>query len=80
MKFLEEYKEIADLLHCKYDTVAITGGRGSGKTQHILRALLIASVQKKIRCCLFRETKDTVASSLMAEAEQIIEEDFNKKG
>ena len=80
MKFLQEYKEILDLTRCEYDTVAYTGGRGSGKTQHIIRALLIACVRKKVRCCFFRETKDTVASSLMAEAEQIIQEDFQNRG
>lgn len=80
MLFLEEYKEIADLNNCKYDTIALTGGRGSGKTQHIIRAILIACTCLKKRCCFFRETKDTVASSLMAEAEQIIEQDFKNRG
>lgn len=80
MFFLKEFKEIADLNNCKYDTIAITGGRGSGKTQHIIRAILLACSQQKKRCCFFRETKDTVASSLMAEAEQIIEQDFKTAG
>lgn len=80
MLFLKEYKEIANLNKCKYDTVAFTGGRGSGKTQHIIRAILIACATQKKRCCFFRETKDTVASSLMAEAQQIIETDFINKG
>lgn len=80
MKFIEEYKEISDLLNCKYDTIALTGGRGSGKTQHVIRAVLLAMAQTKRRVCFFRETKDTVAESLMAEAVSIIEEDFPNKG
>lgn len=80
MRFIEEYKEISDLLNCKYDTIALTGGRGSGKTQHVIRAVLLAMAQTKRRVCFFRETKDTVAESLMAEAISIIEEDFPNKG
>lgn len=80
MQFLKEYKEIADLNNCPYDTIVDTGGRGSGKTQHNIRSILIAMVQKKKRVCFFRETKGTVASSLMAETQGIIEADFDGMG
>lgn len=80
MLFVEEYKPIADLLNCPYDTIVLTGGRGSGKTQHTIRAILLAMLRKKVRVCFFRETKDTVSSSLMAETEGIIESDFENRG
>ena len=80
MLFVEEYREIADLNNCKYDTIVLTGGRGSGKTQHAIRAILLSMVRSKKRVCFFRETKDTVASSLMAETEGIIEQDFPNRG
>ena len=80
MLFLEEYKPFWDLTNCKYDTIVLTGGRGSGKTQHAIRAILLACLRKKTRVCFFRETKDTVASSLMAETEAIIEADFKNRG
>lgn len=80
MFFVDEYKEIADLCKCKYDTIVLTGGRGSGKTQHAIRAILLAMVQSRKRVCFFRETKDTVASSLMAETVGIIETDLKDRG
>ena len=80
MLFLKEYAPFADLTKCKYSTIVLTGGRGSGKTQHAIRAILTACLKKKTRVCFFRETKDTVASSLMAETEAIIETDFYKRG
>jgi PBSX family phage terminase large subunit len=80
MIYLDEYKPFADLCDCKYDTIVLTGGRGSGKTQHALRAILLAMVKKKKRVCFFRETKDTVTDSLMAEVEMLIETDFANRG
>lgn len=80
MLFLKEYAPFADLTKCKYSTIVLTGGRGSGKTQHAIRAILTACLKKKTRVCFFRETKDTVSSSLMAETEAIIEADFYKRG
>ena len=72
MLFVDEYKPFADLCNCEYDTIVLTGGRGSGKTQHALRAIFLAMIKEKKRVCFFRETKDTVSESLMAEAEQLI--------
>ncbi len=80
MKFYERYEPLAYLNDSEYDVIALTGGRGSGKTQHSIRGVLIALAQQKKRCCFFRETKDTVSQSLMAEAVQIIETDFKDCG
>ena len=80
MLFVDEYKPFADLCNCEYDTIVLTGGRGSGKTQHALRAIFLAMIKEKKRVCFFRETKDTVSESLMAEAEQLIETDFANRG
>lgn len=80
MKFLKKFKPLLYLNNSKYDVIALTGGRGSGKTQHSIRGILLACCQRKVKVCFFRETKDTVSNSLMAEAEQIIEEDFPNRG
>lgn len=80
MKFYAKFEPLLYLNNSKYDVIALTGGRGSGKTQHTIRGLLLAMLQCKKRCCFFRETKDTVATSLMAEAEAIIEQDFPNRG
>lgn len=80
MKFVKAYEPLLHLNNSKYDVIALTSGRGGGKTQHAIRGILIACAQKKVRVCFFRETKDTVSNSLMAEAEQIIEQDFDKRG
>lgn len=80
MKFLKDFKPLLFLTNSQYDVIALTGGRGSGKTQHSIRGILLACTQKKVKVCFFRETKDTVSNSLMAEAEQIIEQDFPNRG
>ena len=80
MKFYAKFEPLLYLNNSKYDVIALTGGRGSGKTQHTIRGLLLAMLQCKKLCCFFRETKDTVATSLMAEAEAIIEQDFPNRG
>jgi len=80
MQFYERYYPLLELNRSKYDVIALTGGRGSGKTQHAIRGVLIALLQAKKKCCFFRETKDTVSNSLMAEAQEIIEQDFPNRG
>lgn len=80
MKFLKEFEPLLNLNNSKFEVIALTGGRGSGKTQHAIRGILLACVQEKKRCCFFRETKDSVSSSLMADAEAIIEQDFKDRG
>lgn len=76
MKFYKKYSPLLNLNNSSYDIIVSTGGRGSGKTQHSIRGVLLACAEKKKRCCFFRETKDTIANSLMAEAMQIIEADL----
>ena len=51
MLFIKEYAPFADLTKCKYTTIVLTGGRGSGKTQHAIRAILTACLKKKTRVC-----------------------------
>lgn len=80
MKFLKQFKPLLFLTDSKYDVIALTSGRGGGKTQHSIRGILLACTQKKVKVCFFRETKDTVSNSLMAEAEEIIEQDFSNRG
>jgi PBSX family phage terminase large subunit len=80
MKFYHKYEPLLNLNNSKYEVIANTGGRGSGKTQHSIRGVLLACLQKKKRACFFRETKDSVGNSLMADAMQIIESEFSDRG
>ena len=80
MKFYHKYEPLLYLNNSKYEVIANTGGRGSGKTQHSIRGVLTACLEKKKRACFFRETKDSVGNSLMADAMQIIESEFADRG
>ena len=80
MKFYYKYEPLLHLNNSKYDVIANTGGRGSGKTQHSIRGVLISCATAKKTVCFFRETKDTVSNSLMAEAFEIIDTDFKGRG
>lgn len=80
MKFLKRYEPLLHLNNSAYDVIALTGGRGSGKTQHAIRGVLTACIQQRKRACFFRETKDTVSNSLMADAQEIIETEFANRG
>lgn len=80
MKFLKEFKPFLSLNNSAFDVIATTGGRGGGKTQHAIRGVLKACLEKKKRVCFFRETKDSVSNSLMADAQEIIEKEFKNRG
>lgn len=80
MIFYHKYEPLLYLNNSKYDVIAETGGRGSGKTQHSIRGVLLACAQQKKRACFFRETKDSVSNSLMADADAIIETEFQNRG
>lgn len=80
MKFYYKYEPLLQLNESQFDVIALTGGRGSGKTQHSIRGILLACLQQKKRACFFRETKDTVGNSLMADAQEIIQNEFPDRG
>lgn len=64
----------------KYDTFVLTGGRGSLKTGHACRAVLLQMMKRKIRVAVFRETKTSTEESLFAEFKDLIKGEFIKKG
>ena len=80
MKFYEKYLPLLELFNSPFHTLAFTGGRGSGKTQHVVRGALTAAMQKRIKVCFFRETKETLEQSIKAEIDSIIEQDFIGRG
>lgn len=80
MKFYKRYKPLLELNNSVFDVIALTGGRGSMKTGHALRGILICSTQAKKKTCFFRETKDTLEDSLKAELDGIIDIEFFDRG
>lgn len=80
MKFYWKYEPLLKLNTSKYHTIALTGGRGSGKTQHTIRGVLSCLIQQRKNCCFFRETKESLEDSVKAEIDDIIENDFAGRG
>jgi len=80
MKFYKKYKPLLELNNSKFNVIALTGGRGSMKTGHALRGVLLCSTQAKKKTCFFRETKETLSDSLKAELDGIIETEFPNRG
>ena len=80
MKFYKKYLPLLELNHSKFSVIALTGGRGSMKTGHALRGILVCSMLEKKKTCFFRETRDTLANSIKAELDGIIDEDFERRG
>lgn len=80
MLFYKKFKPLLELNKSKYNVIALTGGRGSGKTSHSLRGILTCSMMERKKTCFFRETKDTLANSIKAELEGIIDGEFENRG
>ncbi len=77
------YKKYLPLLHMdngKYDTFALTGGRGSLKTGHVCRAVLCQMLKSKKRVAVFRETKISTEESLYVEFKELINTEFRGRG
>lgn len=77
------YKKFEPLLHLgggRYDTFALTGGRGSMKTGHACRAVMVEMMRRKVRVVCFRETKTSQKSSLINEFQELIEGEFKGRG
>ena len=77
------YKKYLPLLHMnkgEYDTFVLTGGRGSLKTGHVCRAVLLQMAQTKKRVAVFRETKVSTEESLYIEFRELIVSEFSNRG
>ena len=77
------YKKFEPLLHLgdgRYDAFALTGGRGSMKTGHACRAVMVEMMRRKVRVVCFRETKTSQKSSLINEFQELIEGEFKGRG
>ncbi|MDR2902182.1 MAG: phage terminase large subunit [Lactobacillales bacterium] len=76
------YHKFAPLLDMgrDYHTYVLTGGRGSMKTGHACRAVLIAMMRDKKRVVAFREIMRSIAESLYAEFIALINTEFAGQG
>ncbi len=80
MRFYDKFSPLLTLTGGDYHVYALTGGRGSLKTGHAIRSVLIDCLKGKRRACFFRETKDTLNESVKAEIENVIFEEFSNRG
>lgn len=78
--FYKKYRPLLKLNHSAYSVIALTGGRGSEKTGHACRGILISSAQERKKTCFFRETKETISESLKAELEDLLATEFKNRG
>ena len=77
------YKKFEPLLYIddgKYDTLVFTGGRGSMKTGHVCRGILLTMLRSKKRVAVFRETKVATEESLYIEFKELIDAEFSDRG
>lgn len=84
MIFYKKYTPLLELDSGKYDTFVFTGGRGSLKTGHACRAVLLNILQnigkKKKKVVCFRETKTSQKDSLISEFQNLIDGEFAGRG
>lgn len=80
MKFYKKFKPLLNLESARYDTFVLTGGRGSLKTGHAVRAVMLDMMKRKIRVCCFRETKTSQKDSLINEFKELIGTEFSGRG
>jgi hypothetical protein len=81
MKVYKKFLPLFDLEKGRYDTFVLTGGRGSAKTGHVCRAVLVDLMKpKKKRVVCFRETKTSQKNSLITEFQELINGEFKGRG
>lgn len=80
IQFYEKYAPLLQMDQGAYKTFALTGGRGSMKTGHACRAVLINLMQSKKRAVAFREIMRSIQESLYAEFVSLIESEFKNMG
>lgn len=80
MRFYKKFRPLLDLTSERYDTFVLTGGRGSLKTGHAVRAVMHDMMRRKVRVCCFRETKTSQKDSLINEFKELINSEFLGRG
>lgn len=80
MIFYQKYEPLLAMDSPKYDTFVLTGGRGSMKTGHACRSVLLAMMKGKKRVCCFRETKTSQKDSLIGEFQNLVDTEFKGRG
>lgn len=73
-KKLQIHKVFRELFSEQWRTIVYYGGRSSGKSQSVARALLIRGRQKKLRILCTREIQKTIKDSVHKLLKDIIEE------
>ena len=80
MIFYEKYLPLLYMDSGEFNTFVFTGGRGSMKTGHVCRAILLAMLRSLKRVAVFRETKISNEESLYVEFKQLINSEFSGRG
>ena len=80
MIFYEKYMPLLYMDNKEFDTFVFTGGRGSMKTGHVCRGVLLAMLRSPKRVAVFRETKISTEESLYIELTTLINSEFKDRG
>lgn len=80
MIFYYKYDPLLYMGENGFDTFVLTGGRGSLKTGHVCRAVLIQMLKSRKRVGVFRETKVSTEESLYIEFRELINTEFANRG
>lgn len=73
----KKFKPLFEMESGRFDTFALTGGRGSMKTGHAVRSVMVEMMKRRLRVVCFRETKTSQKDSLINEFKELIDGEFN---
>mgnify|MGYP000086374335 FL=1 len=76
----KKFKPLFEMTSGRFDTFALTGGRGSMKTGHAVRAVMVEMMKRRLRVVCFRETKTSQKDSLINEFKELIDGEFKGRG
>lgn len=76
----KKYLPLFEMESGRFDTFALTGGRGSMKTGHAVRAVMVEMMKRRLRVVCFRETKTSQKDSLINEFKELIDGEFKGRG
>ena len=76
----KKFKPLFEMESGRFDTFALTGGRGSMKTGHAVRSVMVEMMKRRLRVVCFRETKTSQKDSLINEFKELIDGEFKGRG
>lgn len=80
MYCFKKFKPLFEMDGERFDTFVLTGGRGSMKTGHAVRAVMVEMMKRRLRVVCFRETKTSQKDSLINEFKELIGGEFKGRG